>query len=126
MSGGAFDYNQHKIRDIYEEIENEINKMGTLKPKDELRYYSDGWFDKYPEDKYYHKYSEEIINESNKLNAAVGFPISSVMTEKNDNSIFLFMIHTAYGSISFIVTIDDAENVIGKEELSKLEHIGVM
>lgn len=69
---------------------------------------------------------EEIINESNKLNAAVGFPISSVMTEKNDNSIFLFMIHTAYGSISFIVTIDDAENVIGKEELSKLEHIGVM
>ena len=69
---------------------------------------------------------EEIINESYKLNAAVGFPISSVMTEKNDNSIFLFMIHTAYGSISFIVTIDDAENVIGKEELSKLEHIGVM
>lgn len=50
MSGGNFDYAQHKIRDIYEEIENEINKSGKLKPKDELRYYQNDWFDKYPKE----------------------------------------------------------------------------
>ena len=33
MSGGNFDYAQHKIRDIYEEIQNEINKSGKLNQK---------------------------------------------------------------------------------------------
>ena len=28
MSGGAFDYNQHRIRDIYEEIETRIRNQG--------------------------------------------------------------------------------------------------
>ena len=32
MSGGNFDYAQHKIRDIYEEIENEIKRGISSSP----------------------------------------------------------------------------------------------
>ena len=39
MSGGAFDYNQHKIRDIHEHIQQELDKQGQEKSKEDLRYY---------------------------------------------------------------------------------------
>jgi len=31
MSGGTFDYKQHHIRDIYETIQNDIDRNGKLK-----------------------------------------------------------------------------------------------
>lgn len=107
MSGGAFNYVQHKIRDIYEDIENEINKMGTLKSKDELKYYSDDWFDKYPEDKYYHKYSEEVINEFK-------------------NAVYVLKKAYIYAHrIDWLLSGDDGEDSFLKrlhEELNKLEY----
>ncbi len=36
MSGGTFDYKQHHIRDIYETIQNDIDRNGKLKTKYKL------------------------------------------------------------------------------------------
>lgn len=47
MSGGRFNYNQYSILDIAEDIEREIQKSGRKK--------------KYPQDLYYHKYPDEVI-----------------------------------------------------------------
>jgi hypothetical protein len=60
MSGGAFDYSQYKIREIYEEIQKELDKQGRKKSKDDLRYLSDDYLKKYPEDRFEHTYREDI------------------------------------------------------------------
>ena len=39
MSGGRFDYNQYRIRQIWEDIQEELDKQGKEKPKEDLRYY---------------------------------------------------------------------------------------
>lgn len=66
MSGGRFDYNQYKIRDIANEIEKQIYKSGTKKTKlelDEESWRDTDWYEKYPEDLYHRKYSKEVIKE---------------------------------------------------------------
>jgi len=42
MSGGTFDYNQYRIRDIADRVEQEISKSGTPKTERELK--DEGWF----------------------------------------------------------------------------------
>jgi hypothetical protein len=59
MSGGFFDYKQYEINNIIDSIERELNKQGQLKPKDEI-YGNDEYLKKYPEEKFYHTYPEEI------------------------------------------------------------------
>lgn len=69
MSGGRFDYDQYKIGSIAEGIEKEIEKNGREKTKEELKEESWGdpdWYIKYPEDKFYTKYSKETIKEFKK------------------------------------------------------------
>jgi hypothetical protein len=64
MSGGAFDYKQHHIRDIYETIQNDIDKNGKLKTKEELKgevWMTREWYEEYPEDLYHKKYEDEVI-----------------------------------------------------------------
>jgi hypothetical protein len=64
MSGGTFDYRQHHIRDIYETIQNEIDKNGKLKTKEEIEeevFFNPEWYEKYPEDLYHKKYEDEVI-----------------------------------------------------------------
>lgn len=56
MSGGAFDYNQYKIRQIWEDIQQELDKQGKEKSKEDLRYYDE----KYPEERFYAVYPEEV------------------------------------------------------------------
>ena len=51
MSGGAFDYNQYKIRQIWGDIQQELDKQGKEKSKEDLRYYDKEYFEKYPEEK---------------------------------------------------------------------------
>jgi hemerythrin-like domain-containing protein len=46
MSGGAFDYNQYKIRQIWEDIQQELDKQGKEKSKEDLRYYDKEYFEK--------------------------------------------------------------------------------
>lgn len=69
MSGGRFDYNQYKIRDIADDIEQEIKKSGTPLTNDELKetfWRNDEWYEKYPEDKFHYKYPDEVIKEFHK------------------------------------------------------------
>lgn len=64
MSGGHFEYQQHRINDIIESIQEEIDKNGREKTKEELREwggYDPEYYEKYPDEKFYYKYSDEII-----------------------------------------------------------------
>lgn len=66
MSGGRFGYNQYKIGDIADDIQNVIDKQGTAKTQEELDdegYRPKWWYDEYPEEKYHPKLPEEIIEE---------------------------------------------------------------
>jgi hypothetical protein len=59
MSGGAFNYNQYKIRDIYQDIESELEKQGRKKPKEKL-WCSKEYYDTYPEEKFEQTYIDEV------------------------------------------------------------------
>lgn len=60
MSGGAFDYSQFRIRDIHEQIQETLDRMGKEKPKDELRWFDREYLEKYPEEKFYANESEAV------------------------------------------------------------------
>lgn len=59
MSGGTFNYSQHVIRDIAEDIEHRLNRQGKEISKDRL-WLSDDYYEKYPEEKFYEIYSKEV------------------------------------------------------------------
>ena len=65
MSGGHFDYIQHRYGEFIEEIERILNKNGVELSKKELQerypWRESEWYDKYPEDKKEFNYSEETI-----------------------------------------------------------------
>lgn len=65
MSGGAFEYNQYRINDIIDDIKSEIDNNGKEIPEED-RLDTKGWYDKYPEDKYYAEYSDDVIKEMKK------------------------------------------------------------
>jgi hypothetical protein len=66
MSGGKFNYDQDKIKEIADKIEHLIEKNGKQlddEELDELRKYQPvGWEDMWPEDKYHTKYEPETID----------------------------------------------------------------
>ena len=69
MSGGKFNYDQHKIGYIIDEIEQIIYKNGRKKTDEELKdesYRDYDWYEKYPEDLYHYEYPKEIIDEFKK------------------------------------------------------------
>jgi hypothetical protein len=57
MSGGTFDYNQYKIREIAEHIESVINKNGKKIPERD----KNSW-----DNECYYNYPKEIINKFKK------------------------------------------------------------
>jgi hypothetical protein len=68
MSGGTFDYNQYRIRDIANDIEQEIAKSGKPKSQRELKDEggwrdNDEWYKKHPEDLNHYKLRDEILEE---------------------------------------------------------------
>jgi len=67
MSGGAFDYKQHNISLIADEIEQAIRDSGRPKTPQELRDESFGrdasWYEKYPEDYNHYAYPDDILEE---------------------------------------------------------------
>jgi len=66
MSGGKFEYYQNRIVNIYESIQKVIDKNGAEKTSEELedeKSYNLDWYNKYPEDIFHFKYSDEIIKE---------------------------------------------------------------
>jgi hypothetical protein len=69
MSGGHWEYLQYRFTDVAEDIEKLVAKNGQPKTADELkdeRWHDDEWYEKYPEDKFHHKYSEQVIEEFKK------------------------------------------------------------
>ena len=69
MSGGHFEYRQHHIGDIADEIERELNKQGKQKSKGEL-WNNDEFYKKYPEEMHHGTFSPEIQAEfKNAINA---------------------------------------------------------
>jgi len=60
MSGGTFEYSQYRIRDIYEKIQRELDKMGKEKPKEEL-WGRKEFYEEYPEEKYFIEYPKEVV-----------------------------------------------------------------
>ena len=70
MSGGKFDYQQYRIRDIANSVEKEIAKSGKPKTERELKedypWRDEEYFEKYPEDKFHYAYPEEILAEFKK------------------------------------------------------------
>lgn len=63
MSGGHFEYDQYKIGYIADEIQRQIDRNGQEKTAEEIKesYLPHNWFEEYPEDKIWHKYSDEVI-----------------------------------------------------------------
>jgi len=59
MSGGHFEYNQDRIRHIWQEIQNILDKHGDKLPEDELCG-SEDFYNEYPEEKFYPTYSQEV------------------------------------------------------------------
>ena len=69
MSGGHWDYLQHRFTDVVEDIQNIVERNGKEKNREELKNESrrdPEWYEKYPEDKFHHKYPDEVIKEFNK------------------------------------------------------------
>lgn len=71
MSGGYFDYKQYLLEQWKDELNELIETNGKEKTKEELkeieRIHGLEWLVKYPEDKFYHKYSDEVIEKMKEL-----------------------------------------------------------
>ena len=57
MSGGAFEYNQYKIRQIWEIIQEELNKQGQEK---QVQFLEKEYYDKYPEARFEKFYGDDV------------------------------------------------------------------
>ncbi len=66
MSGGKFDYRQHDIQKIIEDIEYQVAINGKEKDKSELQFYAKDYLEKWPEEKFHYKYPDDIIEEFKK------------------------------------------------------------
>lgn len=71
MSGGFFNYDQARIKNMIDSIEELIEKNGRTKTEEEIREgawgtLDDDYFTKYPEDKFWYKYPDEVIEEFRK------------------------------------------------------------
>ena len=65
MSGGHFEYKQYGISDIADVIDSLIRKNGKELTSEEIRErygygYPSNWLEKYPEDRFHYKYSDEV------------------------------------------------------------------
>ena len=60
MSGGAFDYNQYKIRQIWEDIQRKLDRQGKEKSKEDLKYYNEEYLEIYPKERFERIYREDV------------------------------------------------------------------
>lgn len=64
MSGGHFDYQQYRIQDIADTIEQLIQNNGREKTQEEMmdEHWNDPeWYEKYPQDRFHLKYDDAVI-----------------------------------------------------------------
>lgn len=105
MSGGHFDYDQYKIRNMWESIQSKLERQGTLKDKDELLN-SKEYYDNHPEEKFNYTYPEEVQKEFK--NAIKYLKIAEVYAQRVD-----YLISGDDGEESFLKRL--------KEDLSKIK-----
>lgn len=60
MSGGHFEYQQDRIKNIIEILEEEIEKSGKEIPIED-RWLDESYYDKYPEEGFYTEHSEKVL-----------------------------------------------------------------
>lgn len=68
MSGGFFNYDQARMKNMINSIEELIERNGRAKTEEEILggawgTLDDDYFNKYPEDKFWYKYPDEVIEE---------------------------------------------------------------
>jgi len=65
MSGGFFSYNQYRIGEIVEQIQETIDKNGLKLDEDLIKenqkWYGKDYYERFPQDLYHYKYSDEVI-----------------------------------------------------------------
>jgi hypothetical protein len=64
MSGGHWDYLQYRFTDVAEDVKKLIENNGKEKTERELTedsWRDSEWYEKYSDDKFHYKYSDEII-----------------------------------------------------------------
>jgi transcription initiation factor TFIIIB Brf1 subunit/transcription initiation factor TFIIB len=65
MSGGAFQYNQYKIGQIAEDIQQTIDKNGLKLDEDLIKenkkWYGNDYYERFPEELYHYKYPDNVI-----------------------------------------------------------------
>lgn len=61
MSGGHFDYQQYRIDDIVDSIEQEVIKSGKPIPEKAMDYYDRQYYKEHPEEAVYYDYPEPIL-----------------------------------------------------------------
>ena len=66
MSGGYWGYFEYRFTDVVGDIKSIIEKNCKEKTKEELSYYNPEYYEKWPEEKYHYKYSDEVIEEFKK------------------------------------------------------------
>jgi hypothetical protein len=112
MSGGSWDYLSHRIQDVADSIQNLINRNGKEMLPRELRdsYKSMDWYEKYPEDRFYHKYPDEIIEEFKK--AIIALRIAAIYERRVD-----WLISGDDGEETFIERLKEDLKVLDENRL---------
>ena len=109
MSGGHWEYIQHRFTDIAEEIDELVEKNGKPKTEKELKeetWRNDEWYEKYPEDLNHHEYSDEVIKQFK--SASVMVKIAQIYIQRMD-----WLLSGDDGEDSFLKRLD--------KDLKKLE-----
>ena len=74
MSGGHWQYIQHRFTDVAEDIDELIEKNGKPKSEKELKeesWYDPDWYEKYPEDLNHYEYNDQVIEQFKKASQAI-------------------------------------------------------
>lgn len=109
MSGGHWEYIQYRFTDIAEDIDKLIEKNGQSKTEEELKensWHDDDWYEKYPEEKFHYKYSDEVIEQFKA--SSIMIKITQIYIQRMD-----WLLSGDDGEDSFLRRID--------EDLKKLQ-----
>ena len=110
MSGGHWNYLQYRLTDVAEDIDKLIEQNGKPKTEEELKeetWRDEDWYNKYPEDRYYYEYDEDVIEQFKK--AAHAIRIAQIYMQRMD-----WLLSGDDGEESFLRRID--------EDLKKLQN----
>jgi len=108
MSGGKFNYDQHRIKYMAEIVEHYIEQNGRPKTREELKdegWRDPDWYKRYPEDLNHYKYPEEVI-------------------EKFKEAVVILRKASIYAHrIDYLLSGDDGEESFLKRLQEELEHL---